>query len=119
MFLLIVFCLVSIILRRLTRFFTFSDYRCIMAKKFTVMASKPRSFPLDDSKEANLLREQFPYTEVPKILFDGIEVPSCFPKDIWITDTTFRDGQQARPPYKPEHIVRIFDYLHRLGLCMA
>ncbi|MFA6931295.1 MAG: histone-lysine N-methyltransferase [Lentisphaeria bacterium] len=86
-----------------------------MNKKFSVLKSKPRSFPLDDSKEANLLREQFPYTEVPKILFDGIEVPACFPKDLWITDTTFRDGQQARPPYKPEHIVRIFDYLHRLG----
>ncbi len=37
------------------------------------------------------------------------------PEKIWITDTTFRDGQQSRPPYKPEQIVHIFDLLHRLG----
>jgi len=34
---------------------------------------------------------------------------------MWITDTTFRDGQQARPPYSPEQIARIFDYLHALS----
>ncbi|MBI5586299.1 MAG: histone-lysine N-methyltransferase, partial [Deltaproteobacteria bacterium] len=33
----------------------------------------------------------------------------------WITDTTFRDGQQARPPYTVEQIVRIFDFLTRLS----
>jgi citrate (Re)-synthase len=37
------------------------------------------------------------------------------PESIWITDTTFRDGQQARPPYTPEQIATIFDLLHRLG----
>lgn len=37
------------------------------------------------------------------------------PKDIWITDTTFRDGQQSREPYTTEQIVTIYDYLHRLG----
>lgn len=37
------------------------------------------------------------------------------PKEIWITDTTFRDGQQSRAPYTPEQIVTIYDYLHRLG----
>ena len=30
-------------------------------------------------------------------------------------DTTFRDGQQSRTPYTTEQIVRIFDYLHKLG----
>ena len=33
----------------------------------------------------------------------------------WITDTTFRDGQQSRAPYSTEQIVTIYDYLHRLG----
>ena len=37
------------------------------------------------------------------------------PEDIWITDTTFRDGQQSRAPYTTEQIVRIYDYMHRLG----
>ncbi len=36
------------------------------------------------------------------------------PDDIWITDT-FRDGQQSRAPYSTEQIVRIYDYLHKLG----
>ena len=35
--------------------------------------------------------------------------------NIWITDTTFRDGQQSRAPYSTEQIVRIYDYLHKLG----
>jgi isopropylmalate/homocitrate/citramalate synthase len=37
------------------------------------------------------------------------------PDEIWITDTTFRDGQQSREPYTTEQIVKIFDYLHRLS----
>ena len=37
------------------------------------------------------------------------------PDEIWITDTTFRDGQQSRAPYTTEQIVKIYDYLHRLG----
>ncbi|MDA3808982.1 MAG: histone-lysine N-methyltransferase [Spirochaetaceae bacterium] len=62
-----------------------------------------------------LFREQYPYSEVPKILFDEKTVPMAPPEKIWITDTTFRDGQQARPPYKPEQILHLFDLLHRLG----
>ncbi|HQL88240.1 MAG TPA: histone-lysine N-methyltransferase, partial [Lentisphaeria bacterium] len=75
----------------------------------------PRHFELDDVREPNYLREQFPYTDVPRILFDGQDVLPAPASEIWITDTTFRDGQQARPPYKPEHIVRIYDLLHQLG----
>lgn len=37
------------------------------------------------------------------------------PDEIWITDTTFRDGQQSRAPYTTEQIVTIYDYFHRLG----
>jgi isopropylmalate/homocitrate/citramalate synthase len=36
------------------------------------------------------------------------------PDDIWITDTTFRDGQQSMDTYTEEQIVKIFDYLHKL-----
>ncbi len=76
---------------------------------------KDYSFELKDSKEPNLLRNQFPYTEVPRITFTHRQVPLALPEDCWITDTTFRDGQQARPPYTPQQILKIFDMLHRLG----
>ena len=62
----------------------------------------------------NLYREVFPYTEFPKVVFDGETVDYDMPDDIWITDTTFRDGQQARPPYTPEQILRIYDLLHEI-----
>ena len=65
--------------------------------------------------EPNLLREVFPYDAVPKIEFDGvIETPDPAP-EFFITDTTFRDGQQARPPYSVEQIVTLYSMLHRLG----
>ena len=86
-----------------------------MTKAFTLQKPKRSRFSLVDKRTANLLREQFPYTEVPRILFDGVIVNPTPGKEIWITDTTFRDGQPARAPYKPEQIVQLYDYLHRLG----
>jgi isopropylmalate/homocitrate/citramalate synthase len=68
-----------------------------------------------DVTEPNLLREQFPYRDPPKVLFDGVEVPPDPPEEIFITDTTFRDGQQARAPLEGTQIVRLFDLLHRLS----
>lgn len=70
---------------------------------------------LDDVKKPNVFRNMFPYSEVPKIPFNDRIVPHNMPEEIWITDTTFRDGQQSRAPYSTEQIVTIFDYLHRLG----
>jgi isopropylmalate/homocitrate/citramalate synthase len=69
---------------------------------------------LVDVDKPNLYREMFPYTEFPKVVFDHQPVPQDMPADIWITDTTFRDGQQARPPYTPEQILRIYDLLHQI-----
>ena len=37
------------------------------------------------------------------------------PEEIWITDTTFRDGQQSRAPYTADQIVDMYKMLHRLG----
>jgi len=68
-----------------------------------------------DVSEPNLMREQFPYHEPPKVLFDGLEVPIDAPDEILITDTTFRDGQQARAPLEVAQIVRLYDLLHRLS----
>ena len=68
-----------------------------------------------DVEEPNVFRNLFPYEEIPKIAFNDRIVPHNMPEDIWITDTTFRDGQQSRAPYTTEQIVTIYDYLHKLG----
>ena len=69
---------------------------------------------LKDVREPKLYRETFPYTEFPRVLFTQERVPMEIPESIWVTDTTFRDGQQARPPYTPEQILRIYDLLHAI-----
>jgi len=72
-------------------------------------------FPLDEVKEPELLREIFPYTKPPRIEFDAITIPTSIPSKIWITDTTFRDGQQARPPYTKDQVIELFKFLHRIS----
>ncbi len=71
--------------------------------------------PLVDTEEPNLMRDIFPYTQVPKTVFDNEVVQVEPAKDIWMTDTTFRDGQQARTPFTVEQASRLFDLLHRLS----
>jgi isopropylmalate/homocitrate/citramalate synthase len=71
-------------------------------------------YELADVREPQLFRDTFVYTEFPKVKFDNYSVESELPEHIWITDTTFRDGQQARPPYTPEQILHVFDLLHKI-----
>ena len=72
-------------------------------------------YSLQDVDEPNLYREIYPYDEIPKVAFNHRRVPLCMPDDIWITDTTFRDGQQSRAPYTAEQIVHLYKLLNRLG----
>ena len=72
-------------------------------------------YPLVDVAAPNTFRNLFHYDEIPKIAFNDRIVPHHMPDEIWITDTTFRDGQQSRAPYTTEQIVKIYDYLHKLG----
>ncbi len=72
-------------------------------------------YSLQDVDEPNLYRDIYPYEEIPKIAFNHRRVPLNMPEEIWITDTTFRDGQQSRAPYRPEQIVDIYKMLSRLG----
>ena len=72
-------------------------------------------YPLVDVETPNIFRNLFPYDEIPKIAFNDRIVPHHMPDEIWITDTTFRDGQQSRAPYSTEQIVTLYDYFHRLG----
>ncbi len=80
-----------------------------------LLFERKKFFPLQDVDEPELFRDQFPFSEVPRILFDENAPELNPPDEIWITDTTFRDGQQARPPYSVKQIVDIYKLLHRLG----
>lgn len=73
-----------------------------------------KNIRLADVGSPNLFRETFPYTEFPRVQFDNHKVPIEIPPSLWITDTTFRDGQQSRPPFTPEQILRVFDLLHEI-----
>jgi isopropylmalate/homocitrate/citramalate synthase len=73
------------------------------------------TFELQDIKEPNLFRDIFSYGQVPKVPFNYRLSPMDPPEDIWITDTTFRDGQQSRPPFTVKQIVDLYEMLHQLG----
>ena len=87
----------------------------VMNKKTNLLQLEEHFYQLADVKEPNVFHNLFPYDEIPKIAFNDRIVPHNMPENIWITDTTFRDGQQSRAPYTTEQIVTIYDYLHRLG----
>jgi isopropylmalate/homocitrate/citramalate synthase len=69
---------------------------------------------LHNVKEANLYKDIFPYSEIPKVAFNHVQLPMNTPKNIWITDTTFRDGQQSMAPFTEKQILKLYDYLHEL-----
>lgn len=74
-----------------------------------------KHFALLDQQEPNLYPRVFPYDSVCRIEFDNKLIPIQPAEHMYITDTTFRDGQQARPPFQVKHIVDLFDFMHRLG----
>lgn len=67
-----------------------------LSNKTNKLELDPYSYQLQDVESPELFREMFPYTETPKIAFNYRRVPENMPEDIFITDTTFRDGQQSR-----------------------
>ena len=70
---------------------------------------------LQDVEEPQLFRTMFDYESIPKTLFNFTHVPMLCPKEIWITDTTFRDGQQAQQPFTVEQIVDLYKLISKLG----
>ena len=86
-----------------------------MNEKNNLLEIEEHMYTLQDVQKPNAFRNMFPYSEVPKIPFNDRVVPHNMPQEIWITDTTFRDGQQSRAPYTTEQIVTIYDYIHKLG----
>ncbi|WP_026490551.1 MULTISPECIES: 2-isopropylmalate synthase [unclassified Butyrivibrio] len=94
---------------------TFQNRPVTMNEHNNLLQIEEHMYILDDVQKPNVFRNMFPYDEVPKIPFNDRIVPHNMPKDIWITDTTFRDGQQSRAPYSTEQIVHIYDKMHELG----
>lgn len=84
-------------------------------KKSNVLEEETYRYTLQDVAKPNLYRDIYPYEEIPKIPFNHRRVPMNMPEKIWITDTTFRDGQQAVTPYTVEQMTTIYKMLHKLG----
>ena len=70
---------------------------------------------LQDVENPNLHRQVFTYGKIPKTAFNMRHVPMECPKDLYISDTTFRDGQQVMQPFDVKDIVELYKKLHRLG----
>lgn len=84
-------------------------------KKTNLLEHDNYEYELQDVPEPELYREIFDYDSIPKVTFNNRHVPMNPPEKIWITDTTFRDGQQSTAPYSVEQIVHIFKLMHKLG----
>jgi isopropylmalate/homocitrate/citramalate synthase len=91
------------------------DKKLIRDEKTNRLKAQPDTFILMDVEEGQYFRNIFPYNEIPKIPFNERHVPVQTPKEVWLTDTSFRDGQQARPPYTVEQIIQLYKFLNRLG----
>ena len=91
------------------------------------IAEEKKSHSLVNTTEPNHLEETFDYSLPPLIRFDGpliefiddqqveFDPNTVKTRDIFVTDTTFRDGQQARPPYSVDQMVHLYDLMAKLG----
>ena len=86
-----------------------------ISSKTNLLEQSTYKYSLQDVAEPNLYREVYPYTDVPRIPFNHRRVPIGMPQDIWITDTSFRDGQQSVEPYSTQNIVDLFKLMSRLS----
>ncbi len=86
-----------------------------LSKKTNLLEQQSYKYALQDVEEPNLYREIYSYSEVPKIPFNHRRVPMGMPEQIYITDTSFRDGQQSVDPYSVKQIVDLYKLLSRLG----
>ena len=86
-----------------------------MSNKTNLLEQKQYKYSLQDVPKPNLYRDIYPYDEIPRIAFNHRRVPMGMPEDIWITDTSFRDGQQSVEPYSVKQIVDLYKLMARLG----
>lgn len=86
-----------------------------ISNKTNLLEENDYRYSLQDVKDPNLYRDIYNYEQIPKIPFNHRRVPMNMPEEIWISDTSFRDGQQSVNPYTPNQIVDLFKLLSRLG----
>ncbi len=86
-----------------------------LSSKTNLLEESNYKYTLQDVPEPVLYRDFYPSEEVPRIGFNPRRVPMGMPEEIWITDTSFRDGQQAFRPYTVEQIVDLYKLLSKLG----
>ena len=86
-----------------------------ISSKTNLLEQNTYKYSLQDVAEPNLYRDIYDYDTVPKIAFNHRRVPMNMPEEIWITDTSLRDGQQSVEPYPVDQIVNIYKFLSRLG----
>ncbi len=86
-----------------------------LSSRTNLLEENEYKYSLQDVEKPNLYRNYFSYEDVPKVAFNHRRVPMHMPEEIWITDTTFRDGQQSINPYTVDQIVDLFKLMSRLG----
>lgn len=84
-------------------------------KKSNLLEDTIYHYELQDVAEPELYRDLFDYESIPKITFNNRKVPMNMPEEIWMTDTTFRDGQQSTSPFTVKQIVDLYKLMSRLG----
>ena len=86
-----------------------------LSNKSNLLEQKIYKYSLQDVENPELYRDIYGYESVPKVAFNHRRVPMGMPEEIWITDTSLRDGQQSVEPYSVEQIVRLYQLMSKLG----
>ena len=86
-----------------------------LSPRSNLLEQKSYKYSLQDVDEPQLYRDVYSYDTVPRVPFNHRRVPMGMPEEIWITDTSLRDGQQSIEPYTVEQIVQLYKYMSRLG----
>ena len=86
-----------------------------LSNKTNLLEQKIFKYALKDVAEPNLYRDIYNYSDVPKVPFNHRRVPMGMPEEIWITDTSLRDGQQSVEPYTVQQIVELYKLMSKLS----
>ena len=86
-----------------------------LSRRTNLLEQNSYKYSLQDIPDPNLLRDIYTQGQVPKVAFNHRRVPMNMPEDIWITDTSLRDGQQSVEPYTVDQVVNIYKLLNKLG----
>ena len=75
-----------------------------ISSKTNLLEKKSYKYSLQDVAEPNLQRDIYDYGTIPKVAFNHRRVPMGMPEEIWITDTSLRDGQPMWQIFEQNHI---------------